>query len=112
GDRPSSIQLSNLFKYKLLFEEIFNIAYSGDIIKAARLNGIAVAEILGYDTSIIKEALSAGALAAGITGNGPSIFAIVKEGEEGKIYDIFNREGNVIITRAVKIDSERFSVSN
>jgi len=112
GDRPSNIQLKNLFKYRLLFEEIFNIAYSGDLITAAKLNGIAVAEILGYDTSIIREALKAGALVAGISGNGPSIFAIVKEGEEGKIYDIFSREGNVIITRAVEIDSERFSIKN
>ncbi|MCY0883556.1 MAG: shikimate kinase, partial [Acidianus infernus] len=47
-----------------------------------------------------------GALASGISGNGPSIFAVTKEGEEGPIIDEFNLYGKVILTKAVGLDSE------
>jgi shikimate kinase len=112
NERPKNIDLKKLFRYKLLFKEIFSIAIKGDILTAAKLNGIAVAEILGYDTKPIEEALKSGAIAAGISGNGPSIFAIVKEGNEGPIYEILKKFGNVIITKAVDIDSKRFTFKN
>jgi len=69
-----------------------------------RLNGVAVAEILGYDTTPIEESLRKGALAAGISGNGPSLFAACKEGEEGPLMDYLSSLGRVLRTEAVPID--------
>lgn len=99
----SGINPGALRRFEDLFREIFNIALRGDILTAMRLNGIAVAEILGYETEPIREALKLGALASGITGNGPSIFAIAKKGDEGPIIDMFNKLGRVIVTEPARI---------
>ncbi|AGE70160.1 shikimate kinase [Sulfolobus acidocaldarius] len=101
GNRQVKIDLNHLKRYAGLFQEIFNVARK-DIITGMRLNGIAMAEILGYDTSPIKQALKGGALASGISGNGPSIFAVTKPGDEGKVIDIFSNFGEVLVTRVVE----------
>jgi shikimate kinase len=110
GNRPN-IDLKILRKYNLLFEEIFKIALR-DIITAMKLNGLAIAEILGYDKSPIISALKSGAIAAGISGNGPSIFALCKEGDEGPIYENLSKYGKVIITRAVEIGDRYRKIYN
>lgn len=84
NNRPT-VNLNALRKHKLMFREIFRLALSGDIITAMKLNGIAVAEILGYSRVPIERALRKGALAAGISGNGPSVFALCKRGEDGHV---------------------------
>lgn len=100
GDRKIGINLSYLKKYRLIFEEIFRIARK-DIISGMKLNGILIANILGYDTKEIEDALKLGALASGISGNGPSVFALAREGEEGPILDVWSKYGKVIVTKAV-----------
>lgn len=99
----AGIDPSLLRRFEDLFAEIFNIAMKGDIITAMRLNGIAIAEILGYEVEPIRAALKLGALASGVTGNGPSIFAVTRKGEEGPIIDIYSRLGNVIVTEPARI---------
>ncbi|MEM4969986.1 MAG: shikimate kinase [Sulfolobales archaeon] len=102
GGRPK-VDLGSLKRFETLFTEIFKIALKGDIITAMRLNGIAVAEILGYDTKLIKKALELGALASGVSGNGPSIFALARKGDEGPLVDLFLREGRTIVVEPVSI---------
>ncbi len=102
GGRPK-VDLGSLKRYETLFTEIFRIALKGDIITAMKLNGIAVAEILGYDTTLIKKALELGALASGVSGNGPSIFALAKKGDEGPLVDLFLRTGETIVVEPVDI---------
>ena len=97
GNRPV-VNLRALRKHKLMFMEIFRLALSGDIVTAMKLNGIAVAEILGYSRAPIERALRKGALAAGISGNGPSVFALCKRGEEGPVFDELNTFGTVSYT--------------
>ena len=43
-------------------------------------NGKAVADIIGMDYSLVKEAMAAGALAAGVSGTGPAVAAIFSPG--------------------------------
>lgn len=102
GGRPS-IDPSLLRRFEDLFREIFDIAMRGDILTAMRLNGIAVAEILGYEIEPIRAALRLGALASGVTGNGPSIFAVTRKGEEGPIIDLFSGFGKVLVTEPAGI---------
>jgi shikimate kinase len=90
--------------YPSLFRRLFELALQGKVLEAMRLNGVAVAEILGYDTTPIEESLRKGALAAGISGNGPSLFAACKEGEEGPLMDYLSSLGRVLRTEAVPID--------
>jgi len=99
------VNLNKLRGYELIFYEIFKLSLS-DPITAMKYNGILVGEILGYDLKPVKKALEKGALASGISGNGPSIFAVTKEGEEGPIIDEFNLYGKVILTKAVGLESE------
>jgi shikimate kinase len=102
GERPVK-DLSPLRSHSLLFEQIFSLAYSGRVLEAMKMNGIAVAELLGYDVRPIREALKAGALAAGVSGNGPSIFAACKQGEEGPVVDRLSTFGKVVVTRPVGV---------
>ncbi len=46
---------------------------------ALTLNGLIYSSALGYDPSIAVDALTAGALAAGLSGTGPAVTAIVSE---------------------------------
>ncbi|MBO3801618.1 MAG: shikimate kinase [Thermoproteota archaeon] len=101
SNRPA-VNLSAFRKHELMFVEFFRLALSGDIITAMKLNGIAVAEILGYDKTPIKRALRKGALAAGISGNGPSVFALCKPGEEGPVLDELSKFGNILFVECVK----------
>ncbi|EWG07808.1 MAG: shikimate kinase [Candidatus Aramenus sulfurataquae] len=98
------VDLNSLKRYSALFQEIFKVALS-DVITAMRLNGVAVAEILGYEKEPILEAMRTGALAYGVSGNGPSMFAVTKEGEEGPVYERLSKYGKVTITRAVDLES-------
>ena len=72
-----------------LFNDLIPIVLRGDYFRAATINGLLVAEALGYyrELFIIGKALSMGALASGVSGNGPSVYAIFKDGEEGPFID-------------------------
>jgi len=52
-------------------------ALRGNYWNALTLNGLAYSTAFGYNTAAAIEALSAGALAAGLTGKGPAVVAIV-----------------------------------
>jgi len=59
-------------------EEAFRLALSGDYFRALEVNSAAYAPLLGVDETPAIRARAAGAKAAGITGTGPSILALVK----------------------------------
>ncbi len=102
GDR-TNVKLESLRGFETTFSGIFDLALRSPI-EAMRLNGSLVAEVLGYPLHPIKMAMKQGALAAGISGNGPSYFAVTKEGDEGPIYELFKQLGNPIITRFVGLE--------
>jgi shikimate kinase len=56
-------------------------ALHGHLWNAMTLNGIMYSVALGYDTKIAQVALKNGALAAGLTGKGPAVAAVVPEGK-------------------------------
>ncbi len=91
--KRNAIDQKKMRGYASFFFELFEKANSGDLLGAMRLNGLAVAEILGYDKKPIIEAIKKGALASGISGNGPTYFILCKEGDEDYFLDIVNRMG-------------------
>ncbi len=59
-------------------EEAFRLALRGDYFRAIEVNSAAYAPLLGIDETPAIRARAAGAMAAGITGAGPAIVALVK----------------------------------
>ncbi len=66
---------------------------------ALTLNGLIYSSALGYDTSIAIDALMAGALAAGLSGKGPAVAAIVEKGKADSVGEAWQpHEGEIIRT--------------
>ncbi|MFP3240386.1 MAG: shikimate kinase [Caldivirga sp.] len=103
-ERKRPINVNELRRLASIYIDLFHWALNGEIWHAATVNGIMVARALGYDGQLkaIGEALSNGALAAGVSGNGPSVFAVFKDGEEGPYVEYVDRQwGYLILARPV-----------
>lgn len=83
------------------FKPITGLVMMGRYLEAMAKNGLTVSHVLGYETDLLMRALELGAKASGVTGNGPSLFAVVKEGDEGPLIDLFSSLGNPVVARAV-----------
>lgn len=81
------------------FKAISGMVMMGRYLDAMAKNGLTVSEILGYETDILLEAVKLGARASGVTGNGPSLFAVSKEGHEQPLLDLFSSLGKPVIAR-------------
>jgi shikimate kinase len=71
------IDAAKLDKVASLVEVAFDAAMAGKFWEALTLNGLIYSSAQGYDTKIALEALSAGAVAAGLCGKGPATTAVV-----------------------------------
>ena len=81
---------------KIAFEE----ARKGNFWMALTLNGIVYSSALGYDNSVATDALSAGALAAGLCGKGPAVTAVVPDDKIDSVRAALQRhEGEVLQAR-------------
>ena len=56
---------------------VYNEALNGNYWAALTLNGLIYSSALGFDTSPVVDAFTAGALASGLSGTGPAVSAIV-----------------------------------
>jgi shikimate kinase len=59
-------------------DEAYRLALQGEYFRALELNSAAYAPLLDIDETPARRALAAGAMAAGVTGAGPAILALVK----------------------------------
>jgi shikimate kinase len=100
---PKNRRRGNLQNLKILsaiFENAWELAKKSDYWNAMNINGLATAVILNSDPKIIINLLEQGALAASVSGNGPSIAAITKKEDEINIKKIFaTLEGTTIVSR-------------
>lgn len=91
-DRMASINL--------LCDESFNLASGGEYWKAMIINGLAYSAALDISPKPAIDALAAGALAAGLSGKGPSIAAISVAEKTDKIRELWSSyPGTVISTQ-------------
>ncbi len=97
------VDVGVLRRYAHIFRDIFELAYQGEIFRAMTMNGLLISRILGYDESIPRRAIELGALAVGVSGNGPTIFAVTRSGDEGPIYEYFSRYSVTRVVSAVGI---------
>ncbi len=91
-----------------LFTDAFRLAEAGEYWKAMKLNGVLASAALSSRYAPIMAALEQGALAAGISGNGPSVAAVAYEDEVEDIRSALSKfDGRVIIS---KINNQKASV--
>ena len=91
--------VKNLKNFKPAFEKAWDLAKNNDYWNASILNGIATSSILNSSPELIFKLIEKGAISATISGNGPSIVAIVKKGHYSHIKKEFSSlEGNIIIS--------------
>jgi shikimate kinase len=75
-------------------------ALEGNHWAALTLNGLIFSSALGYDSSPAVDALTAGALAAGLSGTGPAVTAIVPEDKIDFVKEVWQkREGEILEAR-------------
>jgi shikimate kinase len=98
-------RLSNLSD---LFTDAFRLAEAGEYWKAMKLNGVLASAALGSTYLPVMAAIERGALAAGVSGNGPSIAAVAYEDEVEDIKSALSKfEGTIIMSR---INNQKGSV--
>jgi len=75
-------------------------ALKGNYWAALTLNGFIYSSALGYNPSIAVDALMAGALAAGLSGTGPAVTAIVPQEKKDLVKDAWQAyEGDILEAR-------------
>ncbi|MGB9980367.1 shikimate kinase [Methanobacterium sp.] len=106
-DKKSLTAQSDILKMKLLSPYVklaFDQALKGDIYKALTLNGLLYCAALEFNPNIALDALNAGAIAAGLSGTGPSFVAITDDKALDNVLDSWSSyEGNIIHT---EVDNE------
>jgi len=99
---PKSRKRGNIRKLKVSssdFEHAWNLAKKSDYWNAMILNGLATSAILSSEPKIIPKLIEGGALGASVSGNGPSIAAIVRNDSISKIKKIFSSlDGNTTVS--------------
>jgi shikimate kinase len=83
-----------------LVETAYNEALKGNYWQALTLNGLIYSSALGYDSTIVADALVEGALAAGLSGTGPAVTAIVNQTRKDFVKRAWSKyEGEILETR-------------
>jgi len=100
---PKNRKRGNLKKLKILssiFNNAWELAKEKKYWESMTINGLATSAILNSDPKIIIDLIEKGALAASVSGNGPSISAIVKKDNLSNVKKVFEAlEGNIIVSK-------------
>ena len=100
---PKNRKRGNLKKLKILssiFNNAWELAKEKKYWESMTINGLATSAILNSDPKIIVDLIEKGALAASVSGNGPSIAAIVKKENLSNVKKVFEAlEGNIIVSK-------------
>ena len=100
---PKNRKRGNLKRLKILspiFKNAWELANEKRYWEAMTVNGLATSSILNSDPKIIVDLIDKGALGASVSGNGPSIAAIVKKENISNVKKIFsNLEGSIIVSK-------------
>ena len=87
-------------------------ALRSNFLLSLTLNGIAYSSILGYDLSPVNDALDAGAVAAGLSGKGPAIAAVVPDRKVEHVISAWTSYPGRIIETALNLKEATARVLN
>lgn len=111
---PRSRKRGNVKKLKILdsvFAQAWSLANNSDYWNAMLLNGLATSTILDSNPRILTDLIEAGALAASVSGNGPSIAAIAKKENISSVKRAFSsHEGTTIVSEINNKKAEVYEV--
>jgi len=87
---------------------LVNVAYRETLLgrywSAMTFNGLIYSMALSYDVKPVVDALEAGAIAAGISGKGPAVAAVIREDSFADVKEAWNAfEGEVIQARVNRV---------
>ncbi len=95
-----SSNVRQMKKVASLVKIAYKEALKGNYWAALTLNGLIYSSALGYNPSIAVDALTAGALASGLSGTGPAVTAIVPEEKIDLVKDAWQAyEGEILEAR-------------
>jgi shikimate kinase len=93
-------KVSRIQTAKPLVEVVYEQALKGKIWEALSLNGLIYSSALGYDASIAIDALTAGAIAAGLCGKGPAVTAVTPKDKVDSVKAALQKyDGEILQTR-------------
>lgn len=99
---PKSRKRGNVKKLKILsgvFSQAWDLASKSDYWNAMILNGLATSAILGSDPRILTDLLESGALGASVSGNGPSIAAVIRNDKVSSVKkSLSSLDGSIIVS--------------
>ena len=111
---PKSRKRGNIRKLKAssdTFEQAWNLAKKSDYWNAMILNGLATSGVLSQVPETIPKLIENGALGASVSGNGPSIAAIVRNDSIPKIKKIFSSlDGSTTVSEINNKKAEVYEV--
>jgi shikimate kinase len=90
-----------------LIRVAYREALRGNYWNSLTLNGLAYSSAFGFDTASTMAALNAGAVAAGLTGKGPAVVAIVRESDRESVCAVWRRLGGRIIETSVNFQKAK-----
>lgn len=100
--RKAYTSKSDVNRMRVIADEVRSLhkmALMGDYWHAMTLNGLLYSAVLGYDANIAIDALAMGAVAAGLSGKGPAVAAVVPKDAVSNIHSIWEKyEGEIIET--------------
>ena len=103
-----SLDLKRMKSMTSVVKIAYNQALNGNYWAALTLNGLIYSSALGYDSSLAIDALKAGAIAAGLSGTGPAVSAIVPEEKIELVKEVWcTREGEIL---EAKINQQKAKV--
>ena len=91
----------NLQKMASVLNSAWKAAKEGRHWDAMIMNGLAISPILGPEPYLLNSLLDAGALGASLSGNGPAVAAVVKEGGEKEIEKVLKPLEGRTMTSAI-----------
>jgi shikimate kinase len=96
----SSSDVGRMKGVSSLVKIAYKEALKANYWSALTLNGLIYSSALGYNPSIALDALMAGALAAGLSGKGPAVTAVVPNEKVDSVMNSWNAyEGEILQTR-------------
>ncbi len=96
-----------LREIKPIIRVAFREALRGDYWNSLTLNGLAYSTAFGFNTTSTMTALNAGAVAAGLTGKGPAVVAIVRESDKENVRAVWRRLGGRIIETSLNFQKAK-----
>lgn len=105
----SEVDRVSLRKFRPLVQVAHREALSGNYWNSMTLNGLVYCKAFGYDTKSIREALHEGAIAAGLTGKGPAVAAIVPRTKAKHVLSAWDSLPGRIIQTSFNFQNAQFS---